>query len=344
MVELVRSRHALTLAALAAALWALALVLVGVGYATYSPPSGLGVFANLITAASWLLFAAAFGALSACCYCTWFFFVRQRFDVALEVASLAFATLFFAIGALMQAASSAHYSDAGSVFSAVGLGGWAAVLVVRAARQSIREQQDPTLPRKAGIFMTGAGAVAVLAVGVGLPTPSLADAALAVTKDVIFGLGWMGLAVVLYAGRRRWLITSAQVVTVQTGLWVLFASAVVLAVTDGLIFGPPLLSLTGFRLDSIGRFVAAVGAGMLAVAAVRRIGELPVPAATAPAVPDGAEQSPWFPPHPSETAPTTAPPAWQPDPYGRHEARWWDGVRWTEHVLDAGIPGIDPPT
>ena len=34
--------------------------------------------------------------------------------------------------------------------------------------------------------------------------------------------------------------------------------------------------------------------------------------------------------------------AWQPDPSGRHETRWWDGRRWTEHVSDAGTVSVDP--
>jgi hypothetical protein len=33
--------------------------------------------------------------------------------------------------------------------------------------------------------------------------------------------------------------------------------------------------------------------------------------------------------------------AWQPDPSGRHELRWWDGGRWTENVSDGGRPGVD---
>lgn len=36
------------------------------------------------------------------------------------------------------------------------------------------------------------------------------------------------------------------------------------------------------------------------------------------------------------------PPAWHPDPTGKHDHRWWDGQRWTEHVADAGVAAIDP--
>ena len=35
-------------------------------------------------------------------------------------------------------------------------------------------------------------------------------------------------------------------------------------------------------------------------------------------------------------------PCWCPDPWGRHERRWWDGETWTEHVGDRGVPAIDP--
>lgn len=34
---------------------------------------------------------------------------------------------------------------------------------------------------------------------------------------------------------------------------------------------------------------------------------------------------------------------WHPDPGGRHQLRWWDGHRWTEHVHNNGINSIDPP-
>ncbi|QGG96492.1 phospholipid scramblase-related protein [Actinomarinicola tropica] len=33
--------------------------------------------------------------------------------------------------------------------------------------------------------------------------------------------------------------------------------------------------------------------------------------------------------------------AWHPDPHGRHELRWWDGQRWTEHVSDGGVTSTD---
>jgi uncharacterized protein YxjI len=39
----------------------------------------------------------------------------------------------------------------------------------------------------------------------------------------------------------------------------------------------------------------------------------------------------------------SSPAAWHPDPYGRHELRYWDGTQWTEHVSSHGRQSTDPP-
>jgi uncharacterized protein YxjI len=38
-----------------------------------------------------------------------------------------------------------------------------------------------------------------------------------------------------------------------------------------------------------------------------------------------------------------SPAAWHPDPYGRHELRYWDGTQWTEHVSSHGKQSTDAP-
>ncbi|WP_419845901.1 DUF2510 domain-containing protein [Candidatus Poriferisocius sp.] len=46
----------------------------------------------------------------------------------------------------------------------------------------------------------------------------------------------------------------------------------------------------------------------------------------------------------SELAANPEPEAsWHTDPFGRHEARWWNGTQWTEKVRDGDQSGIDPP-
>lgn len=41
---------------------------------------------------------------------------------------------------------------------------------------------------------------------------------------------------------------------------------------------------------------------------------------------------------------STNPPNWYPDPFGRHEFRWYDGVQWTDQVSSHGKQTVDPPT
>lgn len=36
-------------------------------------------------------------------------------------------------------------------------------------------------------------------------------------------------------------------------------------------------------------------------------------------------------------------PGWLTDPSGKHDQRYWSGTDWTEHVVDDGVPGTDPP-
>jgi hypothetical protein len=33
---------------------------------------------------------------------------------------------------------------------------------------------------------------------------------------------------------------------------------------------------------------------------------------------------------------------WYPDPVGRHQYRYWDGMSWTHHVADDGKASVDP--
>lgn len=42
-------------------------------------------------------------------------------------------------------------------------------------------------------------------------------------------------------------------------------------------------------------------------------------------------------------APPAPAPAWNADPTGRFERRFWDGLRWTQHVTSGGATSIDFP-
>jgi hypothetical protein len=50
------------------------------------------------------------------------------------------------------------------------------------------------------------------------------------------------------------------------------------------------------------------------------------------------------PPPPQSPPPPPTPAQWAPDPFGRHEHRWWDGTAWTEHVANRGERSTDPPS
>lgn len=61
----------------------------------------------------------------------------------------------------------------------------------------------------------------------------------------------------------------------------------------------------------------------------------------APVDPFAAAATPFAPATPP-AEPTGPVPGWYPDPAARHQARLWDGARWTERVADNGIEGYDP--
>ena len=134
MIELTRSKEALALASIASVIWALGDALAVCAYATYSGPQDTSSFRNLAIASDWLLFVSGFVVLCATSFVTWHLYVERRWTAMWEVAGTAVSTLIFAIGLLILAAPSPSGSTAGDVVAAVGLGGWAVVMVFSAAR------------------------------------------------------------------------------------------------------------------------------------------------------------------------------------------------------------------
>jgi len=65
-------------------------------------------------------------------------------------------------------------------------------------------------------------------------------------------------------------------------------------------------------------------------------GSTPPAYPSAPAPPERYGSAPAAPTQPSP------PFGWYPDPSARHEQRYWDGTRWTEHVNDGGVQSTDP--
>ncbi len=339
MIAFVRSREAMIMASVAAVIWSLANVLAGIAFATFSGPLDTSTFSNLATASGWLTFGAALVALCATCYVAWSLYLARQWTHLWEVGGASFSTLLLAIGLLVLAAQSQNStSNAGNVVAAIGLGGWAIVIVVGAARHALVEQENTGVTHQATLRLGAAGAVVLIAVSVGLPNPTINDASVAIATGALFAVGFAGLLVVLSLARSRYLIRTRQGPMIILGLAILVLAGVAHAVGYGVAYGEPPYSLLTFRIAlSIPPFIEAVALLVLAWAAVGRLSELP-PTRLQQGGGPTMSQPGWR----SPSAPPTVPPSWQSDPTHRHEVRWWDGVRWTEHVMDGNRPASDP--
>ena len=100
------------------------------------------------------------------------------------------------------------------------------------------------------------------------------------------------------------------------------------------------LGLATVRLDVAGRRASADFRDRPALETEALVDELAALSGVARhrAGPDPAPLGGGALPHP----PGSSSPGWFPDPSGRHRGRYWDGARWTEHVEDDGVPGVDP--
>ncbi len=335
MNELTRSIPAMLMASVAAALWALSSVLAGVAYATFSGPQDVGTFQDLGTASEWVLFAAGLMVLIAIAFVGWSLFVDRRWSVTWEIAGAAVSTLLIVIGLLLVAANGLQASQAGNVVSAIGLGGWAIVVVVGAARHALNEAEVPGTPRQATLRLGAAASLIIVAVSFGLPEPSFSQVSLAIADAVLVAVGTAGLVVVLSISKSKGFIKTRYFTALALGLWILVLSGVARAVAGGLVYGTPPPSFLTYRISlSIPAFLTAVAALVLGWAAFARTSELrpPLPLQPTTAAEPGIPQP--------DTS-TRVPSSWQSDPTHRNELRWWDGVQWTDHVLNGGTPSTD---
>lgn len=85
---------------------------------------------------------------------------------------------------------------------------------------------------------------------------------------------------------------------------------------------------------------AAVAAPAEVVAPAEPVAVTPIESAQ----PVAASASAASAPSNATVAITHTPAGWYPDPSGRFEMRYWDGLAWTEHVSRQGQQFTDPPT
>ncbi|MBO0731330.1 MAG: hypothetical protein J2P57_18880, partial [Acidimicrobiaceae bacterium] len=261
--EITRSRPATNLFLIAASMFALGGVLDCVAYAILTD-SNVRSTRDLVTAAAWIGFVAAAAGLAALSAVLWQMILAGRWSAVAELSGASAASLLVVIGLLVIAANSPDGSEAGDVVSAIGIGGWAVIALVNAARRALREQTAP-LARQADLWLVSAGAVTVLAIGIGIPVGVTHGRGLAIASSILKLLGVGVLTGCLIVAMRRRFIAGRGLSTLLAGLVVLAVGFLVAAVTYGFAVSPS-ATLTTVRVGvSLPAFVGAVAYGVLAV-------------------------------------------------------------------------------
>ncbi len=229
---------------------------------------------HLITAGGWVDVAGLAAALAAVAMVGWGTVVAGRRALAMELGAAAAATFLLVLGGLVTVAASG--STAGDILTALGLGAWAALLVVVAARTSMAERSPVAAsPGAATAWLVAAGGLVLLAVGSGLPAPARSDSTTGVVAACLGAVGLAVLAGVLVAARSRRLLTSRAVATTVAGLAALAAHEVALAAYAAVSFTPTSTLGDVRSTVALAAFVGALAWVVLGLAAWQRIPEVP---------------------------------------------------------------------
>lgn len=291
---------------IAGSIFALSGVLDCVAYAVLSN-SNVRSTRDLVTAADWILFVGAAAGLAALSAVLWRLIMAGRWSAVAELSGACAASLLIVIGLLVIAANSPDGAEGGDVVSAVGIGGWAVIALVIAARRALREQAAPLI-RQSDLWLVAAGAVTLLAIGTGLPVGGTYGRGTAIASSILKMMGVGVLTGCLVVAARRRFIAGRGLSTLLAGLVILAVGYLVAAVAYGFVFSPS-ATLTTVRIGvSLPAFVGTVGYGVLTVAAFQRLAELEALATRAP-----SPQQPWGAPPPGPF--TGPPPPWAYTPH-----------------------------
>ncbi len=232
------------------------------------PSSSPGASGDLAQAGHWLQFLAAVCLLGAVCTAGWEVILRSEWVAGAEIAAAALGTLLLMTGLAAFAASNGS-SPAAPVTGAVGIGVWALLVLSRAARASLAEQEpaqgavegaggavpgDGGRGRQADLWLAAAIGLFALAIGYGFTAAGSTGAGIAAGLLQAIGAGTLAGSVAL--ARTRQMLSSRPVPAVLAGLVLLAVSFLAYAVVAGLAFGT----------------LAALGAGLTAVTAVELAG------------------------------------------------------------------------
>ena len=242
------SRRAMALIVIAVGVYGLGIAFGIAAYATVTAAS-LNTFIDFMHAHDWLLFAGSLIAWGAVCTAGWELLLRRSLEDLWEVSAAALGTLLFAIGLLVNAASSEEATSA-NVVSAVGIGIWGLLTLSRAARSSLREEQvkgdRTTIQHQAPLWLATAIGLFIFAIGWGL-TVRLNNTSSGITAGVLQAVGIAMLFGALVTARARGFLISSAGPIVLGGLAVLVAGFISFAVVSGLEFGHD-GTLTGLRV------------------------------------------------------------------------------------------------
>lgn len=275
MEHIIRSRVAMVVLLTAASLFALAAAFGVAAYAVLTPASS-GTSRGFLHAADWLQFAAAVIAWAAICLVGWELVLARSWAGAWETGTAAVATLLVAIGLLVNAGSGESSSAAG-VLVAVGVGVWAALVLSRAARRSLAEQESASAgaapQRQAVLWLVAAAGLFVLAVGLGF-TVQVTSKGTGIAAGVLKAAGTAVLLGALATARAKGYTHSFSALAATAGIAILAAAFAAMATVAGLVFGSG-VTLTGLRVGiSIALTIEVLAVATLAIAAWMRVREL----------------------------------------------------------------------
>lgn len=302
MNEIVRSRNAMAIAAAGAALVVLGELLEVIAFAVLNINSP-STYVDLGHAHDWLFFAGVAIILGAVLMVTWSRIVHSQVAThaghvtpvghtgvmgsmgqeTAELVGASLATLFLAIGALVEASSNG--STAGNALAAVGFGLWGLLALSRAGRHNLSQNQPAPTPgsaQLAGMWLAVALGLILLAVGYGIGYVAT-DRGSSIAASVIAAIGiavWLGAMV---RARTVGLLRDALVVRILIGLGIAIAAFVGDAIVAAIEFGPN-GTVLGLRIGGA-IVVALLGLAIAAFGLTAWSRALALPAVTPSAAP-----------------------------------------------------------
>jgi hypothetical protein len=288
LIEITRSRVALVFIAVGAFAYVIAELAIGIAYAILSSNQEIGTTRDLLITGNWMKAAGAVSVLVALGVVAWKLILRSQGAEFWEVTAATVSTLLFTIGRLIAASQTMTSPESANVLVAIGIGGWAIILAVRAGRCSLRQHAIPTTPRTAGLWLATSIAALLLAISTGLPVASVTEQGLELATVILNLAGFVILVGTLTVARTKGFINWNQR-QFMAGLWFLVAGAASEVVVAAVVYGPS-QSPTSIRIAV--STVSALGAlayFLLALAAWGRamtlpfspvLSELPKPDAT----------------------------------------------------------------